>query len=129
MRPSLEFLTVKEAKNYFDKKGSSLFYHLYRRDKAKGKSNRFKFIDNVLYVHKDYRNMYQDKENLYWDLYFKVEEDFSNTFQMAKFFSTRCDRKVTQIYEAFNKNNIRREETLDYYINLLQEYINEKNNV
>lgn len=126
MRPSNDFLTIKEAVVYFDKT-RSLFYLLHKKDKEKGRTDRFKLVENTLYVHKDYKNIhiYKEKEESYWRLYYKVRDCFSNEYQMAKEFAKRCDLPLHKIYQIIRRSNITNEDILDTFIPLLKRYLDE----
>ena len=55
-------------------------------DFARKKTNRFKKIDNKIYIHRNFPNIYKDKILLCEELYFKVRKYFKTDYAMAKYF-------------------------------------------
>ena len=63
--------------------------------------SRFKEIDNVVYIHKGFPNIYQDKILLCEELYFKVRKYFKTDYAMAKYFVPLIGEKIGIVFTYF----------------------------
>ncbi|WP_311337104.1 hypothetical protein [Campylobacter ureolyticus] len=77
-----------------------------RNDFKRKNMSRFKEIDNVVYIHKGFPNIYQDKVLLCEELYFKVREYFVTDYAMAKYFAPLMGEHIGHLSDRFYKLRI-----------------------
>ena len=70
-------------------------------DFVKKNMSRFKKIDNTVYIHKDFPNIYKDKVLLCEELYFKVRVHFKTDYAMAKYFAPLMGEKLIILVNHF----------------------------
>ncbi|MDU7070041.1 hypothetical protein [Campylobacter ureolyticus] len=70
-------------------------------DTTRKRTNRFKKIDDKIYIHRNFPNIYKDKILLCEELYFKVSEYFETDYAMAKYFAPLIGEKIGIVFTYF----------------------------
>lgn len=70
-------------------------------DTTRKRTNRFKRIDDKIYIHRSFPNIYKDKILLCEELYFKVREHFNNDYAMARYFAPLIGEEVERVSICF----------------------------
>lgn len=70
-------------------------------DTTRKRTNRFKKIDDKIYIHRSFPNIYKDKVLLCEELYFKAREYFVTDYAMAKYFAPLMGEKIGIVFTYF----------------------------
>ena len=94
-----EFIPLEEfLKQNHDYTRSQLM-SLKCNDFVRKNMSRFKNINNTIYIHKDFPNIYKNKILLCEELYFKVRGYFKTDYAMARYFAPLMGEKVEVLRE------------------------------
>lgn len=96
-----EFIPLEQfLKQNYDYTRSQLM-SLKCNDFVRKNMSRFKNINNTIYIHKDFPNIYKNKVLLCEELYFKVRGHFKSDYAMAKYFAPLMGEKLRILANQF----------------------------
>lgn len=72
-------------------------------DAARKRTNRFKEIDDKIYIHRSFPNIYKDKVLLCEELYFKAREYFETDYTMARYFAPLIGEETRRVFSCFHR--------------------------
>lgn len=96
-----EFIPLEQfLKQNYDHTRSQLM-SLKCNDFVRKNMSRFKNINNTIYIHKDFPNIYKNKILLCEELYFKVRGHFKSDYAMAKYFAPLIGEEIGMVFTYF----------------------------
>ncbi|WP_033916608.1 hypothetical protein [Campylobacter sputorum] len=99
-------------------------YIIEHNDKKRGKELRVKTIDGEKHIREDYLNIHEEQIEEVRDMYYKIRDDFSTDFAMARYFAKKYNVSPYAIANALS--SFRFTKIYPKYHLWFKEYLKEK---